>query len=243
MEIRSTTVPMLVAVIAGSLFVAGKYVEKQDFTPVVITVSGEGKVNAKPDIAQLQFGVTTERQRTSEAAMSLLEQKMNAILEAVKAQGIEEKDITTQALSLNPSYDWTDGTQVLRGYEAYQTLSVKVRDTDKSGAVLQAATTAGANQVGGVNFTIDDPSALQEEARQKAIADAEEKAQALAEQLGGRLGKLRGYSEGGGYTPPYMPYAAREMDMANAVGEGAPVPVPTGEQEVQLSVSLTYELK
>jgi hypothetical protein len=243
MDTKSLTVPVIVTLLAGGMFVLGKYVERQDFSPVLVSVEGRGEMTASPDIAALSFGVQTKRHPTAEAAMADLAAQMNAIVDGVKAQGIEDKDVVTQNLSLYPSYDWTEqGTRKDQGFEANQNLSVKVRDLDKIGAVLSAATDAGANQVGGVSFTIDDPEELQAEAREKAITDAEEKAKVLAAQLGKRLGKIRSYSEGGyGGTPP-MPYMSGVMAREEAAMDSA-VPVPTGEQEIVVTVSLTYEVK
>src|SRR3989338_7087271 len=235
--------PIAVAVIVGGMYIAGKYVETRDATPTVISVNGEGKVFAAPDIAELSFGVQTGPMRTSKEAVAKLKINMDAVIAAVKKEGIEEKDIRNQQLSLNPMYDWNDGNQTLRGYEAIQTLIVKVRDLDKVGDVLSAATNAGANQVGGVNFTIDDPEALRAEARQKAIDQAEAKAEELADALGMSLGKLKGFSEGGGYAPP-MPYMARGMVAADAMmAKEESLQVPEGEQEINVNVALTYELR
>ncbi len=237
--------PLLVVLIAGSSYIAGKHVEVSGYQPVTISVNGEGKVTAVPDIAELSFGVQTGPQPTAKAAMEKLQKSMNAAFEAVKALGIEEKDISVQSLWLNPSYDWNNGKQTLRGYEANQSLSVKVRDLDKVSDVLSAATNAGANQAGGVTFTIDDPEILRADARKKAIANAQEKAEQLAEQLGVELGDLKGFSEGGGGYQPPMPYMAKTA-MMESVGGGmadASVPLPAGEQEVMVNVSMTYEVE
>jgi len=242
---RPLWLPILIAFIVGGLYVAGKYVEGQDLQPVTISVNGEGKVMAVPDIAEMNFGVQTGRQRTAERAMEILTEKMNTVFSAVKEAGIEEKDISTQSLSLYPSYDWDEGKRIDQGFEASQNLRVKVRELKKISGVLSAATSAGANQAGSVGFTIDDPEELRAEAREKAIDHAEKKAQALAAQLGMRVGNLRGFNEGGGYYPPRYE-KAMAMDMAEEAGRGegavAP-PIPAGEQEVVVNVSLMYELK
>lgn len=231
--------PVIVALVLGGSFVAGKKIESRG-SPGTITVTGEGKVSAVPDIASLSFGMQTGRQQTAQVAMEKLSASMNAVIEAVKQAGIEEKDIRTEYLSLSPAYDWTEQGQVPKGFEASQSLLVKVRDLTKIGPVLSAATTAGANQVGGISFTIDDPEELKREAREEAIAQAKEKAQALAGDLGVTLGKLKGFVEGGSATPVPM-YDRAMMDMGG-MGGGI-VPVPTGEQEVHMSVTLTYEIK
>lgn len=234
--------PIVVILIAGGSYITGKTIEVRGYQPTLISVDGEGKVTAVPDIAEFTFGVQTGPQQTAKAAMHSLTKSMDAAFEAVKALGIEEKDISTEFLSLHPSYDWNEGRQVLRGYDASQQLRVKVRDLDIISDVLSAATNAGANQTGGVQFTVDDPQALRAEAREKAIKNAQEKAAVLAAQLGLKIEKLQSFSEGGGYSPP-MPYEAkRMMEAVEGDTADASIPLPPGEQEIQVNVSLTYEV-
>lgn len=229
-------------VIGGAFYVGGKKIESRDHTPTMISVSGEGKSAVAPDIAQLSFGVMVQRAPTAKVAMETLAKDMKAVFEAVKKAGVEEKDITTEQLSLNPSYDWTDGKQVARGYDATQSLRVKVRDLDKTSDVLGAATAAGANQAGGVQFTVDDPEQARAEARQEAIEQAQAKAEVLAKQLGMKLGTLKSFSEGGGATPP-MYYGRAVAGMAEAQAADMATPLPAGEQDVNVTVTLTYELR
>ncbi|MBU1123056.1 SIMPL domain-containing protein [Patescibacteria group bacterium] len=240
---RSLCIPLVVSLILGGAFIYGKKVETRSIDQFTISVNGEGKVNAIPDIAQMNFGVDTGRQKTAEAAMEMLGIKMTKVIDALKAQGIEEKDIATQYLNLNPAYDWKEGERIDRGFEASQNLRVKIRELDAISKVLSAAAAAGANQAGSVSFTIDDPEVLKAQARVKAIANAQEKAVKLANELGASLGKLKGFSEGGGYAPPMarMNMAVMEAGMGGG-GDMAP-PVPAGEQEVMVNVVLMYELK
>ncbi len=233
--------PISVAAVLGVFYLGGKAIESRDFTPATISVSGEGKVSAVPDIASLSFGVQTGRVSTAQDATARLQKDMTAILEAVKAKGIEEKDITTESLYLNPAYDWTDGGQLPRGFEASQSLRVKIRDLSKIGDVLSAATAAGANQIGGVTFTVDDPETLRTQAREKAILQAKEKAVKLASELGVTLGKLKGFNEGFGSMPPVFERSMMLDGMGG--GGGGPLPVPTGEQELMTTVTLTYEVR
>ena len=234
--------PVIVVLILGGSFVYGKQIESRG-APATISVSGEGKVTAAPDIASLSFGVETGRKRTAQAAMESLQTSMQAIIDGIQEEGIAERDIRTQSLRLNPAYDWEEGTRIERGFEAFQNLNVKVRDLEKVGKVLSAATLAGANQVGGVSFTIDEPDALREQARAEAIDDAKEKAMKLAGELGVRLGKLRGFNEGGGAAPMYMERAMMMDSVGMGGGGPEPMPVPGGEQEIQVNVNLTYEVK
>lgn len=237
--------PIVVALVAGSLYVAGKYVETRHMDQFTINVQGRGEVMSVPDIATLNFGVQTGRQKTADASMQMLTEKMTKVMAALTAVGIEEKDIRTQYLSLNPSYDWNEGRRIDEGFEANQSLIVKVRDLKKISEVLDAAIKSGANQAGSVNFTIDDPENLRAEARAKAIANAKEKAEKLAADLGVTLGRMQGFWEEQGYNEPM--YARNVMmDSAEGMGGGgAPMapPLPAGEQEVVVSVNLTYKLR
>ncbi|MDD5025942.1 MAG: SIMPL domain-containing protein [Candidatus Peribacteraceae bacterium] len=234
---------LVVTLLIGGFYLTGKYLEKQDLTPVMISVDADGKAAAIPDIAVVSFGVQTGRQSSAQQAMKILTGKMNDIIAVVKQQGIEDKDVSTASLSLYPAYDWDEGRQIPRGFEASQNLQVKVRDLDKIGAILSAVTTAGANQVGGVNFTIDDAETLKAMAREKAIQKAEAKAQQLATQLGMKIKKLKAFSEGGGYVPP-MPYTKANVMMDSAGGRALEeMAVPVGEQEITVNVTMTYEME
>ena len=234
--------PIVVAVIVGGLYIGGKYVETRGIDQFTISVSGQGKVSAVPDIATLNFGVQTGRQKTADGAMKILSEQMTKVFEAVKASGIEEKDITTQYLSLNPTYDWADGKRLDQGFEATQSLVVKVRDLSKITVVLDAAVKAGANQAGSVGFTIDDPEILRAEAREEAIADGQEKAEKLAKSLGVRLGKLQGFWEDAGYGYPQPMMMRNEAGMGGGADASYAPPIPAGEQEIAISVNLTYKI-
>ncbi len=236
-----STALIAAVVVGGGFYVYGKKIDKRTQAPASITVTGDAKVSAMPDIGMLSFGVTTGRMPTAKAALDSLSTRMNAILAAVKNAGIPEKDITTEQFYMNPAYDWSDGRQTLRGYEATQSLRVKVRDLDKVGDILSVATAAGANQAGNVDFTIDNPDAVRAQARGEAIADAKAKAKVLADQLGLSLGRVLSFSEGGGYYPPVM-YARDAMSMGGAENQ-AKVDIPVGEQDVNMQVSITYELE
>jgi len=232
--------------LGGAFYLLGIHLNRipTPVAPGTITVTGEGKVSAAPDIAEMSFGVTTGVKATSKIASETISTEMNKVLAAVKALGIDEKDIRTESFYLNPMYDWTDGRQRLRGYEATQSLRVKVRDLEKVGDVLTAATDAGANQAGGVSFTIEEPDDKQAEARTEAIADAKQKAQALADQLGERLGDVQSFSEnGGGWYPRPMMMAKEEYAMADQAAGAPGMAIPAGEEDITVSVSITYELR
>ncbi len=239
--------PIIVVLIGGAFYVHGKNIEvgSAGRQPVIISVTADAKVSGAPDIATLSFGVQTGRQPTAKAAIEVVRKNMTAVLEAVKKSGIEDKDIATQSFWLSPVYDYSSGTQIPRGFEANQSLRVKVRDLDKVGDVLTAATAAGANQAGGVSFEIDNPDALTAEARAKAIEKAKTKAEVLAGSLGMRIVKITGFNEGGGYYPP-VPMMGKSMDaygVGGGMAEQASVPLPAGEQEISSTVTIMYELR
>ncbi len=233
--------PVAIVVLLGAGYIGGKFVETRDMEKLVINVSGEGRVFSPPDIAEASFGVQTGLVPTAKVAMEKLRKDMDAIFRAVKGLGVEEKDIRTEHFSLNPIYDWTEKGQVFRGFEANQSFRVKVRDLAKVDDVLTAATDAGANQAGNVQFTIDDPEQQRAQAREEAITEAKGKAKLLATNLGKRLGKLKGFSEGGGgWVQPMMMMRTEKAGMGGGVPD---LPLPAGEQEVNIQVTLTYELR
>src|SRR3989338_1861390 len=232
--------PVVIATLLGLGYIGGKFVETRDREHLTINVSGEGRVFSPPDIAEASFGVQTGRVPTAKVAMEKLRKDMDAVFQAVKVLGVAEKDIRTEHFSLNPVYDWTEQGQIFRGFEASQSFRVKVRDLAKVDDVLTVATDAGANQAGNVQFTIDDPEKQRADAREEAVAEAKRKAELLARNLGKRLGRLKGFSEGGGGWVQPMMMRVEKVVMSG----GAPdLPLPAGEQEINVQVTLTYELK
>lgn len=213
-----------------------------------ITVSGTGKTSTPPTIAQINFTVD-ERAKTEADAQAQATSKTNAALEAVKKLGIEEKDIQTQGYQVSPQYETPNcrpgaacpQTNTITGYQVTQTITLKVRDTGKAGEVLQALATAGVQNVSGPNFQVDDPTEVQAEARAKAIADAHEKAEVLARQLGVRLGSVVSFSENGGGYPVFEAMMTKSAGVGGAV---APAPsIPVGETETNVTVNITYEIR
>lgn len=217
-----------------------------------ITLNGEGEAVGVPDIASFTFNVSQDAKTVSEA-QSGVTKKMDAILEALKGLGIAEKDIKTSDYSVYPKYTYSSmpcspnycppSRQTQDGYTATHSVSVKVRDTEKAGQALALAGDKGASNLSSISFTMDDPDELVNEARAKAIADAKEKANMLAKELGVKIVRVIGYSDntGGGPMPYYSERSAVGMvvDMQQAK---APT-LPTGENKVTLTVSVTYEIR
>lgn len=214
------------------------YIGRPDAARDTIAISAEGKVTALPDIATISVGVQTENKAVS-AAQKENSTKMNAIIEKVKSFGVASEDIKTSNYSIYPQYDYVNGRQIERGYMVTQNIDVKVRNLDKIGDILAAVGDLGANQVGGVSFTIDEPEDLRQQARLKALEAAKKKAQALADAAGVKLGKVVGFSENEGYVPSPMYYA---KDAAMGMGGGGAPSIQSGSQDVIVNVTVLYEI-
>lgn len=207
-----------------------------------IVVSGEGKVTASPNIATVTVGMLTQGNDVARAQKENTE-KMNALIAAVKKIGIEDKDMQTASYYINPRYNYREGRSTIEGYEVLQSVTVKIRDLQKIPAVLAAAGEHKANQVSGVNFSIDEPENLRAEARGKAIDRARDMADAIAQGLGVKLGRVVAFNESMGGFPPPMPLMAER-----AYGVGGPDMMPQpkiepGSEEIVVNVSVTYEIE
>ena len=207
--------------------------------PHELNVMGEGKAYAKPDIAMVVFGVHTQATK-SQDAVNQNNEAMNKVVKAVKDQGVEDKDIQTTSYNLYPLYDYTQYGSVFRGYSIDQQVQVKIRDFDKINNILDKAVAAGANTVGGLQFTIDDTEKAKSEARNKAIAQAKEKAESIASSSGLRIVRLSNISESSYPTPGPIAYGLGGASYD--VKESAPS-VQTGQLEFDVTVTLTYEIR
>lgn len=210
------------------------------------SVTGSGTVYAKADIANLEVGLKTGAKKTAAEATSESTKKMNEIISELNALGIEEKDIKTSNYNLSPVYNYTNERgQELVGYEVTQNVSLKIRDLSKIGDVISKTTEKGANQIGNINFTIDDEFELKNQARELAIEKAKEKAVLIAEQSGMKLGDIKGVYENYNDYQPIVAYSNAKMEMAmDGVGGALQTPsIQAGQNEVKVEVTLTYEIK
>ncbi len=221
-----------------------------------ISVTGTGDAYAVPDVATFSFGVSQTSKTVSDAQAKATE-KINAALKAVRDGGVEDKDIQTTNYSINPHYDYqnaicpaakTDGTvsycppgkSVLTGYDVSQTITIKVRNLDKAGALFASIGSLQVENINGLSFSVDKPDAIQADARAKAITDAKSKAENLASQLGVHLVRVVNFSEdSGGYARPMM-YATGDAMMNT---KSVAPEVPAGQQKITSSVSITYEIQ
>lgn len=198
-----------------------------------ISVSGEGEIFVKPDLAKMSFSVVTEDDSV-EGALNSNSGKMNGVIDRMKEEGIEDENLKTTSFSIHPRYEYREtGKRFLVGYEVRQTLSVQTKDMKRIGEIISAATNEGANSVGNVRFVVEDD--YTEGAREMAIEKAEKKAKSIAEDLDVRLGKVTGFSESSGGPPIF--YRAVE-----GFGDGSPQ-IETGENSIKVEVTVTYEIK
>ncbi len=208
--------------------------------PASISVTGTGEASVAPDMATISLGVTTRADNASDA-MAQNSTQQTAVLDALKNAGIEARDIQTSGLSLNPVMDYSregEAPQVT-GYRAENMLTLRVRDIDALGGVLDAIVGAGANEIRGISFEREDNRAVQDEARQNAVADARHRAEVIAEAAGLDLGPVLTIRHGmtGGPRPEPM----RMRAMASAPG-GGEVPVAAGELSLNAQVDMQFAL-
>lgn len=202
-----------------------------------VTASGAGTTQAAPDTAEMSFGVTT----TSPNAKSALDEASKGaeqIASAVKKQGIADKDIQTQDVSVYPQTVDQDGKQVITGYQASLNVRVNVRDISKLGEVISAANAAGANNISGPTFTIDDPAPARAEAFDEAVADARKSAEAMARAAGKSVGEVLSMSSSDVGLVPGAMYGASGMDAA-----ARDVPIEPGQLDITANVVVVFELK
>lgn len=235
--------------------------------PANISFSGHGEVQAVPDIANVYFTISKDAGtvKDAQASVAVIEKKA---LDFLKAQNVAEKDIKTANASFYPKYEYRQaicppipmgaGTagvtvspsspyycppnkQVITGYTASESITVKVRNTDNAGTIMQGLGTTGVSDLSGPNFAIDKEDTLKAQARKLAIDDAKAKAEILAKDLGVRLGKISSFSESGNYPIRYASSAMMKDSSAGAVPAAAVI--PTGENTISSDVTITYEIK
>ncbi len=204
----------------------------------VLQVAAEGRVESAPDMATISLGVMTEGQ-TAAAAMAENARRMNALTQALRRAGVAERDIQTSNLSVNPQYVYAENQPPrVTGYQANNQVTVRVRNLDNTGRVIDAAVAAGGNTVNGISFSHADPEAQLDAARRAAAQNARRRADLYAQAFGMRVHRVIAISESGGYAPPMpMPVMAR-MELSDAA-----TPVAPGEITTNVSVSVTYELR
>jgi len=227
-----------------------RFVGSDVYPQNVITMEGFGEVFAIPDTATFSFSVVEEANSSEEVQVKALD-KVNAVIEALKKEGIEEKDIKTIGYNLYPRYEnsrsgqtnliYPPTNRVLAGYEIDHTISVKVRKIDDAGKILGLVGQMGVSNLSSLGFTIGDEEEYLEQARKLAIDDAKEKAQNLSKDLGVRLVRIVSFSEGGHY--PLGRGAGEDAKFLSLPSSEVMPEIPVGENQIISQVYITYEIK
>lgn len=238
----------LILVVIAVFWFAVSYSDSVD-PETSFSVSAEGEVVAVPDVAEVTATVITEGDLDLGNLQDENTTKMNGLIEYIKEQDVDEKDIKTTSYNINPRYQNRYCSEregdcpppEIVGYTVRQNVNIKIRDFSNIGSILSGVVREGANSVSGLSFTIDDPTEVRAEARKQAIEKAKEKARNMAEDVGFSLGELLSIHEN--THSPYQSVYLEERAVSDAAGGGASPNVEPGSQEVKVNVSLSYEIK
>lgn len=203
-----------------------------------LAVVGEGKVEVVPDTAYVDVGITVNNQTTVAEARKKIDTINTLLIAAVKKLGIDAKEIKTSNYSVYPTYTYENNTSRITGYDGNATITVKTKKTESVPQIIEEATKAGANQINNTRFVVDNPAIYREEARSKAIKNAKDQAEKIAQSLGIKLGKVTNVVEslsGGANTQDVM-YSAK----MSGGGGGAPT-IEAGSETVTSTVTLYFE--
>lgn len=206
-----------------------------------LAVVGEGKVDVVPDTIYVDLGISVTNVATAERAQEKIDEVNNKIIDALKTLGVDKKDIKTSNYNITPAYSYFPNTEnKITGYNGNATVNVKLKEAKLASQVISKTTEAGANQVQGTRFVVDEPEKYREEARNKAIENAREQAQKLSKELGISLGKIVNIVESSGGDQPYPIYD--KMIAGAPRGSEGPQLEP-GTQTVTSTVTLYFEKK
>lgn len=237
----------LAVIIAAGAFAALAFqggdqgaVAQTDESRRTVSVSGNGQISVQPDTGYFSVGVEVTAE-TADAALAESNETVDAVTAALLDSGIAEDDVTLGHFSIWPEYDYNDNeTPELRGFRVSHQLSVTVRDIDQTGSALSTAVEAGANVVNSVTFGVEDPSSALDQARERAFANAQHKAEELARLSGGSLGVIVSVSENS-FTPG--PIERYEYGGDGAAEDAvAAVPINPGESTFSVDVQVVWEL-
>ncbi|MBW3543278.1 MAG: SIMPL domain-containing protein [Planctomycetes bacterium] len=207
----------------------------------IISVTGEGRVSAPPDMASIHTGVVTQAE-TAKQALEQNNSAMQKLMETLKQHNIAEKDVQTSGFNVSPVYRQDERGRrepEVTAYRVQNQVRIRVRNLPELGMVLDALVQAGSNQISGISFDVDDPAGILNQARSRAIRDARSRADVYAQAAGVKVGRVRQISEQPVHIP--QPFDQRRMMFA---GEAASrVPVATGEQDFTVTVHVVYELE
>lgn len=204
-----------------------------------LSVSGTGTVTVQPDTADVTVGVTVQRDNAAAAAGDAAN-VMDAVVKAIKKLGVEDKDIQTSQLTLDGVYDYNSNPARLTGYQATNLVTVTVRDITKTGAVIDAATGAGATDVNSISFRLDDQIAAEAAAREEAVKSARAKADTIASAAGVTITGVVSIVETGAPVP--TPIYFENSRAAGVAADQAPTPVQGGTIDLTVTVAIVYSI-
>ncbi|MGE0830887.1 MAG: SIMPL domain-containing protein, partial [Hyphomonadaceae bacterium] len=211
------------------------------FDGTLLTVSAEGKAEGAPDIANVNLGVTTEGQ-TAQAAVQANAERMTQLVAALRRAGVAERDVQTANVSVNPQYVYGEGVPPrITGYQAANTVNVRVRNLGNLGRIIDSSVTAGGTNVNGVSFELEDPEPRLNDARRQAMQRARERANLYAEAAGLRVERIVSISEGYNVTPPWPQPVMMRMEAQDA--RAANTPIQPGEVRTTANVTVVFELR
>jgi uncharacterized protein YggE len=204
----------------------------------LLSVSASADATRVPDVATISTGVVSQA-ADANAAMRANAAQMDKVMAAIRAAGIAERDIQTSGINLNPNYKYVENAPpTIVGYQASNTVNVKVRDLSKLGKVLDTFVEQGANQINGPSFEVDKPDEAYDEARIAAIKKAQARAQTYAKALGLDVRRIVSISEGGASVPRPMPM----LRAMAADAEMKSTSVSPGESTLSVAVEVVFEL-
>ena len=234
--------------VGGDQRLAGQPILMAGGSQAGISVTGQGTISLEPDLAVLNVGVETTGNTVAEARSEAAE-AMNAILAALRARDIEDRDIQTRFFNISPRYEFAEVVeegirtrrQVLIGYTVSNTVSTKIRDLEAVGSIIDEVAEAGGDmiRINGISFTVDDPKPFALELREAAVKDALDKAGHLASLAGVSLGRLVFITESTGGMPVVQEFAVRSLA---AFADGGPTPISGGELELRMTIQAIFEI-
>jgi uncharacterized protein len=230
-----------VAMMAGSISPALAQSTNQTVTPSTLNLNVNSNVKKAPDMATISAGVVTQS-RTAKVAMEENARRMSAAFTALKAAGIAERDMQTSGINLTPQYNYVANQRpTIKGYEASNRVTVRIRRLENIGPVLDALVAQGVNELNGPTFGLDNPEAELDQARTEAMATAMRRAELYARASGMRVKRVITINESGGYEPPQP---RPMMMMARMAADAAPeTPVAPGEVTLSIQLNVQFELE
>lgn len=208
-----------------------------------ITVSGRGEVSTPPDLGHLNLGVRITN-RDPDSALRVANERISAVQNALEREGVADEDITLGWFSITTIYDHVDGRRTFSGYQVSHDLSITVREIERTGALLAIAVHAGADDVRGVSFSVEDPSPHIDRARERAYDNARHKAVELARLSGATLGPVVSMRETTHEPVPVERRELRTMAASYSMAERAPdVPINPDDADFSVGIEVVWEIK